>query len=116
MNPPAASLLPRTTTQDTDLNGVLIPKGTLIGIDVHELHHNPRVWKDPEVFNPDRFLEGGEADELTGKGMTWLPFSNGSRQCIGMNFSLAEQRVLLPLLRKYLHLPYPSPILKFRLC
>ncbi|CAO3620406.1 unnamed protein product [Cunninghamella blakesleeana] len=31
-----------------------------------------------------------------------VPFANGNRQCIGMNFSLVEQRVILScLLRRY---------------
>jgi hypothetical protein len=34
------------------------------------------------------------------EGRTWLPFSTGSRQCIGMNFSLNEQRVMLSMLCK----------------
>lgn len=100
MNPPASSVLPRYAAEDTVLNGVFIPKGAKISIDIHEMHHSPRIWKDPEVFNPDRFMEGGNAESLAGSGMSWLPFSNGARQCIGMNFSLAEQRVFLPLLRK----------------
>ncbi|KAL1934596.1 hypothetical protein VTP01DRAFT_6778 [Rhizomucor pusillus] len=82
--------------------GCIIKEGAKIGIDIHEMHHTPRIWRDPEVFNPDRSLPGGEAESLSGMGMTWIPFSNGARQCIGMNFSLAEQRIVLPLLlRKY---------------
>ncbi|KAI9267665.1 cytochrome P450 [Helicostylum pulchrum] len=52
----------------------------------------------------ERFRPGGEADQkISGEfGNSWIPFSNGARQCIGMNFSLAEQRVVLSmLLRKY---------------
>lgn len=100
MNPPAAALLPRVATEDTELSGAVIPKGTLISIDVHELHHNPRVWKDSDVFNPERFLEGCYTEDLAGMGMTWLPFNNGARQCLGMNFSMIEKHVFLPLLRK----------------
>jgi cytochrome P450 len=33
-------------------------------------------------------------------GMKWTPFGNGTRQCIGMNFSLYQQRVLIAMLRK----------------
>ncbi|KAI8143292.1 cytochrome P-450 cyp509A1 [Fennellomyces sp. T-0311] len=98
-NGPAASLVVRQTEEDTDLAGVFIPKGARVNLNIYGLHHNPTVWKDPEVFNPDRFAPGGLADRA---GLSWLPFSSGGRQCIGMNFSLAEQRVLLPmLLRKY---------------
>lgn len=91
----------RTAAEDSELDGVFIPKGTKVALDIHDMHNSPRIWKDPETFNPDRFLPGGEADQLAGSGMAWLPFSNGARQCIGMNFSLAEQKVLLPLLRKF---------------
>jgi cytochrome P450 len=65
-------------------------------------HHNPAVWKDPEQFRPERFAAGGENEENAKNGLAWAPFGNGARQCIGMNFSLAEQRVVLAmLLRKF---------------
>lgn len=94
-------MVARTAAEDSELDGVFIPKGTKVALDIRDMHNSPRIWKDPETFNPDRFLPGGEADQLAGSGMAWLPFSNGARQCIGMNFSLAEQKVLLPLLRKF---------------
>nr|AAF80599.1 cytochrome P-450 cyp509A1 [Cunninghamella elegans] len=95
-------LSPRLVTQDVNLSGVFIPKGSQINVNIHEVHHNPNVWHDPETFDPDRWASNGEAEQLAGKGMAWVPFSNGNRQCIGMNFSLLEQRVILgSLLRKY---------------
>ncbi|KAI9485028.1 cytochrome P450 [Zychaea mexicana] len=99
---PAASMVVRTATEDTELGGVFIPKGTRVSVDIFESHRNPRVWNSPLTFDPERFAPGGEAEKLSKQGMPWLAFSNGARQCIGMNFSMAEQRVLLPmLLRKY---------------
>lgn len=105
MNPTVGSTLARVASEDTELNGVFIPKGAKLFIDIYETHHNPRFWKDPEVFNPDRFLADDGAkqasDKLTASsGFSWIPFGEGARQCIGMNFSLVEQSVLLPLLRK----------------
>jgi cytochrome P450 len=50
----------------------------------------------PRVAKEDTDLGG----KFIPKG-TWLPFGNGARQCIGMNFSLNEQRVLLSMLCKY---------------
>lgn len=93
-------MIARYAAQDTELGGVFIPKGARMVLDIYGLHHNPKVWRDPLKFDPDRFLPGGEAEQLAGQGMAWIPFGNGARQCIGINFSLAEQRVLLPLLRK----------------
>ena len=80
--------------------GTFIPKGRLVAVDLYELQHSADVWKDPEVFRPERFAPGGEAEQMAGMGLTWIPFSNGAHQCIGMNFSLAEQRVLLLMLCK----------------
>ncbi|CAO3622916.1 unnamed protein product [Cunninghamella echinulata] len=91
---------PREATKDFNLNGTFIPKGTQLNVSIYDLHHSSNVWNDPDTFNPDRFAPGGEADKKA--GMAWVPFSNGSRQCLGMNFSLLEQRVILSsLLRKY---------------
>ncbi|CDS08861.1 hypothetical protein LRAMOSA10222 [Lichtheimia ramosa] len=111
INPPASAIFNRTPVEDTDLDGVFIPKGQSVGLDIYNLHHNPTVWKDPEVFDPERFTPGGEYDQLSTTGMPWLPFSSGSRICIGMNFSMDEQRVILSmLLRKFeWDLPQDSP-------
>ncbi|KAF1802679.1 cytochrome P450 [Mucor lusitanicus] len=97
---PVDKLLSRDAARDIDLNGTLIPQGQKISIDFNAIHMNPKIWHDPEEFIPERFEPNGEHDQHT--GFTWLPFSNGSRQCIGMNFSLTEQKVLLSMiLRKY---------------
>ncbi|ORX55716.1 cytochrome P-450 cyp509A1 [Hesseltinella vesiculosa] len=112
VNPSVISLVtPRITTEDVDLAGTFIPKNTKITVNIYELHHNPQVWKDADSFDPDRFLEGGEADKLAAQGIAWSPFANGARQCIGYNFSLVQQRVLLAhMLRRYeFSLPSDSP-------
>lgn len=87
-------------TEDVDLNGIFIPKGTRVTVDMHTMHYSPMLWKDPGVFKPDRFLDEGEHSQH--RGLAWLPFSSGGRQCLGMNFSLTEQRVVMSMmLRKY---------------
>ncbi|KAI9028827.1 cytochrome P450, partial [Phycomyces nitens] len=99
---PGLSTFARQATKDTELGGVLIPKGTMVTIDIFSLHRNPNVWNNPEVFDPERFMPGGEAEKQPNSGLSWIPFSTGARQCIGMNFSLIEQRVMLSMmLRKF---------------
>lgn len=100
MNGPVPFLFPRFTSQDTDLSGTFIPKDTPVNIGIFNIHHNERYWTNSGEFNPDRFTEGGEGDGDLVEGRIWLPFSTGSRQCIGMNFSLNEQRVMLSMLCK----------------
>ncbi|CAM0143106.1 unnamed protein product [Umbelopsis sp. WA50703] len=100
--PPAQTSGLRLTEEDTELAGTVIPKGVHVQAEIFLAHHNPAVWKDPEQFRPERFAAGGENEENAKNGLAWAPFGNGARQCIGMNFSLAEQRVVLAmLLRKF---------------
>ncbi|KAI8059778.1 cytochrome P-450 cyp509A1 [Thamnidium elegans] len=102
INGPASKVVSRIATEDTTLSGTFIPKGTLLTVNIFDIQHSNTYWKDASTFNPDRFSENGEAARGSGDGNAWLPFGNGARQCIGMNFSLNEQRVLLSmLLRKF---------------
>ncbi|KAF1805999.1 hypothetical protein V8B55DRAFT_1452924 [Mucor lusitanicus] len=105
-NGPVDNLMSRDTQQDIDLNGTFIPKGSKVAINVASIHMNPKIWHDPENFIPERFEQGGEFDSHD--GFTWLPFSNGSRQCLGLNFSLTEQRVALCMLLKRYEIDIPK--------
>lgn len=97
---PVPKLSARHVTEDTVLpSGVFIPKGALVCINIFGIHHSEKVWNNASVFDPERFADDGEAMK---EGMSWIPFGNGARQCIGMNFSLNEQRVMLSMLCKYL--------------
>ncbi|CAG8434026.1 9716_t:CDS:2 [Funneliformis mosseae] len=76
----------------------ILPK-TPIAINIYGIHHSPKYWKDPEEFIPGRFEN--ENDEKR-EQYTWLTFGSGTRTCLGNNFSLIQQRVMLcALLRKY---------------
>ncbi|CAO3591573.1 unnamed protein product [Absidia cylindrospora] len=97
---PAINGFPRVVTEDTELAGVFLPKGTPVLVNTYDLHHNPRAWTNPDTFDPSRFDNDREAELRP--SMSWVPFYNGQRMCIGMQFSLMEQRVMLScLLRKY---------------
>lgn len=62
---------PRVTSRDVELDGKFVPKGTMVNVNIYDLHHNENIWQDPDTFNPDRFAEGGEADQLAGRGLSW---------------------------------------------
>ena len=72
--------------------GYDIPKGTTVLINHWALHHDPKYWKDPEMFDPYRFLdESGKMKPA--KPDSWLPFSAGRRVCLGE--SVAKPEMLL---------------------
>jgi len=43
-------------------------------INLHAAHMDPKVWKDPEIFRPDRFLD---KDGLVIGRESVIPFSLG---------------------------------------
>ncbi|KAJ9063930.1 hypothetical protein DSO57_1035776 [Entomophthora muscae] len=78
-------------------DGTVAPKGCSVIIHSWAIHHDPEIYPEPEVYNPDRFIEPHGA-----QAQNWMAFGSGSRMCIGLNFSLVEQRVVLAmLLQKY---------------
>ena len=89
----------RTFTEDGKLNECLIPKGCLVAIKVFNIHHNPKYWKNPYVFDPLRFHPN---NSLNQHPYAYLPFSAGPRNCIGQNFAMNEVRVVIAsIIRKF---------------
>eukprot|EP00058_Branchiostoma_floridae_P023900 XP_002609390.1 hypothetical protein BRAFLDRAFT_59660 [Branchiostoma floridae] len=90
----------RTVTEDTVIDGVHIPEGSYIGIHLYALHHNPDIWGDQHMeFDPSRFHPDRKKDM---DSHAFMPFSAGQRNCIGQNFALNEEKVILArLLQKF---------------
>lgn len=87
--------------QGAEICGQFIPGGTVVGINPWVLHSDPRVYKDPESFIPERWLTA-EAGLLSKMENSFLTFGAGSRTCIGKYISLMEMHKVMPqLLRRY---------------
>lgn len=97
--PPAAHLMERRVTQDVVMpTGEFIPKGAFVTGHTWALHRDPAVWgEDAEEYRPERHLitdeEGNQT--LNSCGAQLMAFSYGPRTCMGMNFAMAEMRVVL---------------------
>jgi cytochrome P450 len=61
------------------------------------LHRNPRYWKDPAKFIPERFLVGPDDPLYPVKG-AWRPFEHGPRDCIGQAIAMTTMKVSLVML------------------
>ena len=70
--------LPHRAMKDVDFHGYRILKGTTIFANLYAVHHDPEVYKNPEVFLPERFL--GEEGKVL-KSEAFFPFSSGKRGC-----------------------------------
>ncbi|KAL8897199.1 MAG: hypothetical protein Q9192_002703 [Flavoplaca navasiana] len=74
----------------TYLSGVFLPENTVVGANSWVMHHNKSVFgEDVDVFRPERWLEGSEAQKAEMQ-RCMIAFGAGPRACIGKHISLME--------------------------
>ncbi|XP_033758981.1 cytochrome P450 4B1-like [Pecten maximus] len=89
---PPATITTRLINEPLELDGVYFPAGTSVSVNFYYIHRHPDVYPDHSVFRPERFLPENSKDL---DPYAFLPFSAGPRNCIGQNFSMNEQKVIL---------------------
>jgi len=89
---PVVSVLPRKCTKDYTLpnSDIIIEKGTNVQIPVLGLHMDPEFYPNPERFNPENFSPESKAKR---PDITWIPFGEGPRQCIGLRFGVMQSKI-----------------------
>lgn len=95
------SSIQRWSQRETMLGGCRVPAGALICIFPYLLHHDPRVFPDPERFDPARFAPGWEETPLR---QSFLPFGDGAHVCIGNHFTLMNAQIILATLAQRVRL------------
>lgn len=87
MNPTAVQFVNRRCTEDTNIQGYYIPKGTLIQADVYSVHYNQELWGPLPVdeFHIERHF-------IKRHPMSILSFGAGPRQCLGLRFAFSKRR------------------------
>jgi cytochrome P450 family 4 subfamily V len=95
--PPVPFAGNRVVEKDTIVSNVKLPAGTLISVDLISMGYDPKIWKDPEIVIPERWYPENLTKEQRN---AWVPFTSGPRVCIGMNFSITEQKIFLVTLLK----------------
>jgi cytochrome P450 len=86
---PVVPVVARLLSEDLQVGGYDLPRGTRVFPSIYLTNRNPRVYEDPEEFRPERFL--GEAPET----FSWIPFGGGIRRCIGASFAQLEMKLIL---------------------
>ncbi|MDT7546600.1 MAG: hypothetical protein QOE99_2710 [Actinomycetota bacterium] len=95
---PPAWVLEREVAEDIELDGWTIPAGSVVLASQFALHRDPRFWKDPTSFLPERWLtaDGAFSDDAPGQPRgSWFPFGAGTRQCVGESFAWTEAVLVL---------------------
>jgi cytochrome P450 len=89
--PPIAAVS-RVAMGEDELAGRPVKRGTLIVIAPYVLHRHQLYWRNPNTFDPSRFL--GKAKSEIDR-FVYIPFGAGIRTCIGSAFALQEATLIL---------------------
>lgn len=81
----------RQNTADSIVDGLNIPMGNVILIDVFNLHRRKDLYgEDADKFNPERF-----SPERVKDPFAFLAFSRGSRDCIGVRYAYMIMKIMI---------------------
>jgi cytochrome P450 len=73
-----------------------IPAGTTVSMSTWIQHNDPTIFPEPETFRPERWMnrdaDGGRLERYL------VPFSKGSRGCLGINLAQVEMYLTLAVL------------------
>ncbi|CBI33746.3 unnamed protein product, partial [Vitis vinifera] len=75
--PATPLLIPHISSDNCQIGGYDIPRGTILLVNAWAIHRDPKSWKDATSFKPERF-ENGESEAYK-----LLPFGFGRRACPG---------------------------------
>ncbi|KAK3573902.1 hypothetical protein QTP86_033054, partial [Hemibagrus guttatus] len=111
IRPVSPLLIPHVALSDANIGEYTVQKGTRVIINLWSLHHDEKEWKNPELFNPERFLNE-EGNSLCCPSLSYLPFGAGLRVCLGEALAKLELFLFLSwiLQRFTLEVPNGQPL------
>ncbi|KAJ9325560.1 hypothetical protein DTO027B5_6328 [Paecilomyces variotii] len=96
----------RLARQPVQLPGtdITVPTGSVVSISPYLIHHDPATYKDPELWDPERWLRPSEVPDQKGssKQVTFLQFGAGSHRCPGENMAgMITREMISTLVKNY---------------
>jgi unspecific monooxygenase len=88
---PPAFLIVREALGPDTIAGRRIAPGTVVSVSPWVLHRHRRRWRNPDGFDPARFLPGAPPPDR----YAYMPFGAGPRVCVGAQFALTEATLVL---------------------
>ncbi|CAN1311338.1 Cytochrome P450 71D11 (Fragment) [Linum perenne] len=106
LHTPAPLLVPRESREECEVGGYQIPAKATILVNAWAIARDPGTWDEPEVFRPERFLDG--MIDYKGTNFEYLPFGAGRRMCPGITFGIANTELPLANLLFYFDWKLPG--------
>ncbi|XP_036590387.1 cytochrome P450 1A2-like [Trichosurus vulpecula] len=98
--------IPHSTTRATTLNDFYIPKGICVLVNQWQVNHDQKIWRDPSVFWPERFLSAdGTIDKALSEKV--ILFGLGKRRCVGEMIGWWEVFLFLAILLQQMEFSVP---------
>ncbi|GMY23341.1 cytochrome P450 77A3-like [Fagus crenata] len=109
-HPPTYFSLTHAVTEPATLAGYDIPTDANVEIYLPGISDDPRLWSNPEKFNPERFISGKEDADITGvTGVKMMPFGVGRRICPGLAMATLHVHLMLArMVQEFEWTAYPS--------
>ena len=100
MTPPKAASIPREVNKGgIEIDGIHVPQGMTVGVNVYSLHHDPDIYPEPFAFKPERWLQTTDDRRMQA---AFSPFFKGPRMCPGGTVAyFAIQLAVFHLLYRY---------------
>ena len=100
---PPAAWFGRLAAGPDRIGGHDIPAGAIVVLSPWIVQRDPRLWPEPERFDPARFMPGTRTAPYT-----YFPFGGGPRSCIGTHFAMTEMLATLAVLVPRVRLRHAS--------
>jgi cytochrome P450 len=98
---PAVPIVMRKLSEPRTVIGRKCRAGDILGIAVPALHFNSSIWRDPNTFDPQRFLD------RTPTPFEYMPFGGGYRRCPGAAFAHSELAIAVGTIMRDVALTIP---------
>jgi cytochrome P450 len=86
---PPVWIVERRACEDDELGGFAIDAGSTIYVSPYILHRHRDFWREPDRFDPERFLSGLPPRSA------YIPFGAGPHHCLGAHFAMQEGIMIL---------------------
>lgn len=83
----------RILSEDINVNGTFLPKGSFVMPSTHSIHHDSSIWNDADTFKPERWQ-----DQASFHPAAFMGFGLGPRNCVGGKLAIHEIKLVLQLI------------------
>ncbi|XP_031275069.1 LOW QUALITY PROTEIN: probable (S)-N-methylcoclaurine 3'-hydroxylase isozyme 2 [Pistacia vera] len=93
LHPPGPFLLPQRAVESCEVMTYTIPKNCQVLINFWAIGRDPKIWEDPLVYKPERFLDSNL--DFKGNDFELIPFGAGRRICPGVPMATKHVPLIL---------------------